>query len=397
MERYPTSVQALLKAHPNVRLSEASLVDRIEWATKTLELVLVDSKLPNLLAAPPEAGGDEWTVVLADFDQPLAAHVPEMSPGCRFLFTLAKFSLELVCQGRYVLGGSIASKIEQLEQEEPECAQHFFSPRAVRWDSVPHAHRVLLSWLPCVMENAGGVRGYYECMLTPDGGMNRRSIRAGSGTGVSWMPDDRDAFLFKSDDFRSSHGFEESSYWNRLYDNPLTGVRHCADREVEAESIIFTPQPPTPPQPPPVAPSPSPQPSPPPPPPPQPSAPLPLPPPLPFFIQPPTLRMESLSIAVAQAWEGIAYLAPGPGMPVHELVPRVVIILSPIIFVLAIWNLHRSTTRESQAQRRTRPPPSARKTPRGRRRGHKYRHLGAASNPSNDAESDEDVFDSVVL
>eukprot|EP00966_Prymnesium_polylepis_P135724 3137435-Prymnesium_polylepis.1 len=48
--------------------------------------------------------------------------MPEMRPGCRFLFSLAKVSLELICQGAYELPESWLAKLEQLKEAEPQCA-----------------------------------------------------------------------------------------------------------------------------------------------------------------------------------------------------------------------------------------------------------------------------------
>ena len=70
----------------------------MEWATGVAGLVLLDSKMANLLASRPSSRVEgAWDVRLADFDPPLAAYMPQMRPSCRALVTLAKLGLELVC------------------------------------------------------------------------------------------------------------------------------------------------------------------------------------------------------------------------------------------------------------------------------------------------------------
>ena len=172
MERLSTSVEALLREQPSARLADDQLMEQVEWATGVAGLVLLDSKLANLLASPSPRVEGAWDVRLADFDPPLAAHMPQMRPSCRALVTLAKLGLELVCGASYVLSPGYVRRLRELEAADPQCAADIFD-RSRPWSAIPPAHRQLLAWLPCCLMNSLERSGYWDCML--QGGRLRRA------------------------------------------------------------------------------------------------------------------------------------------------------------------------------------------------------------------------------
>ena len=305
IERYPTSLSALLVNHPTTRLSEERLTQAIERASTITELVLVDSKLQNFLASPPVVGGgDTWQIVMTDFDPPLAAYVPELSASCRSLFTLAKVGLELVCGGKHSIGSAFVGRIEVLEREDPQCAQALFSP-SKSWESVPPALRTLLGWYPCVLEDPNAGQGKFaewqSCMLSA-GGLNRNTLSASAARpGQAWTPANREAAFVAQADVRGA----VSRYNDRLYRG-----RDCIYPGVDDTTAVRVPRPPplpdfplpapSPPSPPDSSSPPSPIPPPPPPPlpcPPDPSSPpspipSPPPPPLPSPLSPPLVAVS---------------------------------------------------------------------------------------------------------
>jgi hypothetical protein len=156
VERLPTSLSALLiHDQPDLRLPEETeklLVGAVLNATTAAELALVDNKLQNhLVTLPVGVGGTTWRVVMTDFDPPLTAYLPGLSASCCSLFTLTKLGLELVCGARSnqrpsPIGSTLVAKIEELERQDPQCAQALFSSRG-QWASVPADLRTLLARL----------------------------------------------------------------------------------------------------------------------------------------------------------------------------------------------------------------------------------------------------------
>jgi len=326
IERFPTSLAALLRDQPgSIRINEELLVDAVLKATTTAELVLVDNKLQNYLARPPATGkGTTWDVVMTDFDPPLAAYVPELSASCRSLFTLAKLGLELVCGGKHPIGTVLVGKIEELERQDPVCAQAIFSSRG-RWQDVPSALRRLLAWYPCVLSQLQP--GHFSCMLS-EGRMNRRMLSTSAirPAGPEWTPADREAaFVAKADD-RLPSGKIASGFNSRLYQMP-NGERHCIYIDIDETMWVFMPQPP---------PSPS-LPSLPPPSPPSPSPHSPHPPPLPATPSPsppPALPPDS-------PLSGPGMLASGPLFVLDgDSLAWAFIVIAPIAFLIAMRRLY---------------------------------------------------------
>ena len=250
MERFEVSVQALLERVPYARLDEARLLYQVEWATVTAELTLSDLKLGNILAHQV-GNSDVWQTALTDFDPPWASHMPDMRPTCRHLFTLAKLSLELICQGAYLLPESFAAKLDTLEAADPDCAYDFFyRDSSDSWASMPAAHRQLNAWLPCVLYNRRDFPYYDRCMLSENRGMNRQTLtnRVGpscplpsseevapgeegeEGEGQAWCPSPASRGRRLDDDTDIREGsFEEAEAsecreWNDYLDSPMDPI-----------------------------------------------------------------------------------------------------------------------------------------------------------------------------
>ena len=273
VERWAVSLSALLvHDQPDLRLpdeTENLLVDAVLNATTAAELVLVDNKLQNHLAKPPVAGeGTAWRVVMTDFDPPLTAYMPGLSATCRSLFTLTKLGLELVCGARSnqrpsPIGSILVEKIEELERQDPQCAQALFSSH-VQWDSVPADLMTLLGWYPCVLNypgNGGFGRpaAWFSCMMSGDGRMNRHMLskNAAGAVGRAWTaPADPEAAFKAKADSRSA----PRDYDSRLFAVPGKG-RRCVWPKVDDADWVYVPRPPPPPSPP-SPPSPPPPPSP---------------------------------------------------------------------------------------------------------------------------------------
>ena len=352
IERYPTSLSALLVNHPTTRLSEERLTQAIERATTMTELVLVDSKLQNFLASPPVVGGgDTWQVVMTDFDPPLAAYVPELSASCRSLFTLAKVGLELVCGGKHSIGSAFVGRIEVLEREDPQCAQALFSP-SKSWESVPPALRTLLGWYPCVLEDPNAGQGKFaewqSCMLSA-GGLNRNTLSASAARpGQAWTPASREAAFVAEADVRGA----VSRYNDRLYRG-----RDCIYPEVDDTTAVRVPRPPplpdfplpapSPPSPPDPSSPPSPIPSPPPPP-----LPSPLSPPLVAVSPGPAAYVSALQRKAAELFINILNQKLTVILNQNLTVARISVILAwTIVLLIAFRTLatrrsHLSTQRQ---------------------------------------------------
>ena len=310
MERFEVSLQALLERAPYARLDEARLLYQVEWATVTAQLTLSDLKLGNILAHQVGTS-DVWQTALTDFDPPWASHMPGMRPTCRHLFTLAKLSLELICQGAYLLPESFAAKLDTLEAADPDCAYDFFyRDSSDSWASMPAAHRQLNAWLPCVLYNRRDFPHYDRCMLAENRGMNRQTltnrvgpscplpsseaVAPGAGEGQAWCPSPSSGGRRLDDDTDIREGsFEEAEAsecreWNDYLDSfvdpigPLTPPPPPPSPSPPVPPPPRSPNPssPAPPSQPPRQPPPSPLPPPPPPPPPRPRQP-PAPPPPP--------------------------------------------------------------------------------------------------------------------